>query len=38
MPSGLGSLIAPATMPITLVTAQIDSNSIFHDYTQVGKH
>ena len=36
MREGLGAVIAPSTTPITLVTAQIHSNSLFHDYTQVG--
>lgn len=35
MPTGNGSLVAPSTMPITLVIAQVDSDSLFHDYTQV---
>ena len=35
MREGLGAVIAPSTTPITLVTAQIHSNSLFHDYTQV---
>lgn len=34
IPSGQGALVAPDSKPITLVTAQIDSNSLFHDYTQ----
>ena len=37
MPTGNGSLVAPSTMPITLVVAHVDSDSLFHDYTQVCK-
>eukprot|EP00195_Chlamydomonas_chlamydogama_P012863 CAMPEP_0202894688 /NCGR_PEP_ID=MMETSP1392-20130828/4034_1 /ASSEMBLY_ACC=CAM_ASM_000868 /TAXON_ID=225041 /ORGANISM="Chlamydomonas chlamydogama, Strain SAG 11-48b" /LENGTH=710 /DNA_ID=CAMNT_0049579449 /DNA_START=101 /DNA_END=2233 /DNA_ORIENTATION=+ len=32
--AGLGAIMAPQTMLATLVTAQVDSNSFFHDYTQ----
>lgn len=32
--NGNGSLPVPSSMPLTLVTAQIDADSLFHDYTQ----
>ncbi|GAX78406.1 hypothetical protein CEUSTIGMA_g5848.t1 [Chlamydomonas eustigma] len=32
--SGQGALVAPSSKPITLVISQINSVSLFHDYTQ----